>query len=687
MKRFFLLLILAYNNLLLTQYSNIRINKISSTSPEEVTISINPVNQNNLAAGANLNFSYYSTDGGYHWVEQVLTSSNFGVWGDPCVVFDAYGNLHYAHLSNPPLPGYWIDRIVVQRSTDGGITWNNGVGVGYNPPDKNQDKEWLAVDHTGSEHRNNIYMSWTEFDRYGSNNPTDSTRILFSRSTDGGLTWSSPVRLSDKGGNCIDSDSTVEGAVPAVGPNGEVYVSWSGPEGIMFDKSTDGGVTFGHDVFVTDQPGGWDLDVSGIFRCNGMPVTACDVSNSPFRGNIYINWSDQRYGLNNTDVFIIKSTDGGETWGSVIQVNDDFTGRHQFFTWMTVDQLTGYIYVVFYDRRTTVGDTTDVFVAKSVDGGETFNNFKVNTESFLPKSNIFFGDYTNIAALNGKVYPIWMRMDGSVLSVWTAIIDERRTQYVNIKEGWNLLSVPMYLEDYSNELLFPSAISDAFLYDGAYRNEKKTGRGYGFWMKFQNPQNVNITGVDILFDSVSLKSGWNIVGTISKPVAVNEIESNSPGMILSGFFEYIYDTYQQTDTLVPFKGYWVKSAKEGKLIFREKSNNISRNRIIIHPDNDTPPPPPDDFLKNMPLHFTLYQNYPNPFNSSTNITYLLPKESFLTLKIFNALGQEISTLYSGIKPAGRYTVIWNPENNPSGVYYLHARSSAYFSIMRLLYIK
>jgi hypothetical protein len=67
----------------------------------------------------------------------------------------------------------------------------------------------------------------------------------------------------------------------SVGPNGEIFLAWSGPLGIMFDKSTDGGVTFGKEVFVTSQPGGRDFNVPGIYRCNGLPITACDVSNSP----------------------------------------------------------------------------------------------------------------------------------------------------------------------------------------------------------------------------------------------------------------------------------------------------------------------------------------------------------------------------------------------------------------------
>lgn len=87
---------------------------------------------------------------------------------------------------------------------------------------------------------------------------------------------------------------------------------------------------------------------------------------------------------------------------------------------MTIDQTTGHLFFVFYDRRSTTGYATDVYVAESIDGGETFNNFKVSQSSFTPNSNVFFGDYTNIAAFNRKIYPVWMRLDGNTLSVWTA---------------------------------------------------------------------------------------------------------------------------------------------------------------------------------------------------------------------------------------------------------------------------
>ena len=169
-----------------SQYQNIRVSSAVSSDPEEVTITINTKNPDQIAAGANLRYFYVTTDGGNSWGQDDMTSS-LGVWGDPCLIYDGLGNLYYAHLSNPPSPGYWIDRIVVQKSTDNGETWNQGSGIGFNSP-KNQDKEWLAVDLQDTPYKNFIYATWTEFDKYGSSSSSDSTRILFSRSTDSGIT-------------------------------------------------------------------------------------------------------------------------------------------------------------------------------------------------------------------------------------------------------------------------------------------------------------------------------------------------------------------------------------------------------------------------------------------------------------------------------------------------------------------
>lgn len=406
----------------LAQFPNILIH--DTGNPKETSIAINPKNTNQLVAGANGDNFYTSHDGGHTWLTGKLTSP-YGVWGDPCLIADTSGNFYFSHLSNTSFWEGWLDRIVIEKSTDGGITWNGGTYTGLNSP-KHQDKPWMAFDAAPqSPYRGNLYIAWTEFDNYGSNDPQNRSRILFSTSHDVAESWTDPVVVSEMTGDCIDSDNTAEGAVPAIGPHGEVYLSWSLNDTIWFDRSTDGGATWlVKDIFATTQPGGWNFNVPGIFRCNGFPVTACDLSGGPFHGTIYINFSDQRNGENDTDVFLIKSTDGGNTWSAPVRVNNDSPGRHNFFTWMTIDQTSGVIYVVFYDRRGHPDEWTDVFMAYSTDGGESFTNVKISDAAFWPSASHFFGDYTGIAVHEGNIHPIWTRQepDGKT-SIWTVVLD------------------------------------------------------------------------------------------------------------------------------------------------------------------------------------------------------------------------------------------------------------------------
>jgi hypothetical protein len=266
------------------QYPNILIGDYNF--PEEPSIMINPKNVNEMVAGANIENYYYSSDAGMTWQWGYLQST-YGVWGDPVIGVDTAGDFYFLHLSNPSSPGNWIDRIVCQKSTDGGQTWSSGTYMGLNGS-KAQDKHWIAVDRTN----NNLYVTWTQFDEYDPTppNPLDSSMILFSKSLDGGETWSQAKRINRVAGDCYDSDNTVEGAVPAVGPNGEIYVSWAGPAGLVFNRSLDQGETWmSNNVLVNEMPGGWDFAMPGISRANGLPITCCDLSNGPHRGTIYLH--------------------------------------------------------------------------------------------------------------------------------------------------------------------------------------------------------------------------------------------------------------------------------------------------------------------------------------------------------------------------------------------------------------
>ncbi|MGE5457652.1 MAG: glycosyl hydrolase, partial [Methanococcaceae archaeon] len=350
-------------------------------------------NTNNLLIGANPNNYYYSTNGGITWQHWKINSS-YGNVGDPCVLVDSTGNFYYFHLVND------LSRVVCQKTTSLGGVWSNGSFTGVNGT-KDDDKDWAVLDWK----TNNIYAVWSQFDIHGSTNPRDSSEIQFSRSTDQGLSWSKVVRVSKRNGNAQGGNYSCHCPMPAIGPNNDVYVTWMGPEGLMFDISHDAGVTWlADDIKAYPHHINWlTFNIPGVQRTPGFPVVNCDLSPGPNYGNIYICWADEFNGSNDTDVWFIKSTDGGITWSSRIRVNDDPPGKHQFFPWMTIDQVNGYLYFVFYDRRNYTDSNTDVYLAISTDGGNTFVNTKLSESPFTPLQNIFIGDYIGITAHNNIV--------------------------------------------------------------------------------------------------------------------------------------------------------------------------------------------------------------------------------------------------------------------------------------------
>jgi len=402
-----------------------RVTEADAINPAEVTIAINPKNPDNIVAASFQtgrpprpragSYNYLSMDGGKTWKTTPVENPKVLTQGDDVVYFGSDGSAYHTHLSfvgiRVPRPPRAENGILIEASKDGGLTWNESVPAinHINSVTPFEDKPGIVVDNSpNSPHKGSVYLAWTRFDVYGSSAPDCHSQIYFSRSTDGGKTFSMPFRISDNGGDCVDSDNTVEGAVPAVGPKGEVYIVWAGPLGIVAKKSLDGGLTFSKDKVMDRMPGGWDFSVAGLDRANGMPLTGVDLSGGPHKGTLYVNWIDARNG--DPDVFVSSSRDGGETWSAPIRVNDDplKNGKVQFFTWMSVDPIDGAVNVVFYDRRDTSGASTKLIMARSIDGGRTFVNYQIDQPAFVCGPVVFFGDYSSISAYNGRVVPIFM---------------------------------------------------------------------------------------------------------------------------------------------------------------------------------------------------------------------------------------------------------------------------------------
>jgi hypothetical protein len=89
----------------------------------------------------------------------------------------------------------------------------------------------------------------------------------------------------------------------------------------------------------------------------------------------------------------------------------------------------------------------------------------------------------------------------------------------------------------------------------------------------------------------------------------------------------------------------------------------------------------------IPENFALKQNYPNPFNPSTRISFELPSESFVSLKVYDVLGKEVATLVSDKLAAGRYEVTFNGSQLTSGVYFYRLQAGSFIETRKLVLLR
>ena len=409
---------------------NIRV-KPGNTTQSEMSIDVHPGNSNIIFGSANsTNWNpltslygtgvYWSLNGSTTWTG--YDNPPFGTnSGDPVSVIGADGRFYENYITNAHGMG-------VSVSTNNGTSWTT-YAVAPNPGQLT-DKNHFMVDKTiESPFVNRAYCIWTDF---GGSNDGDA---VLRYSTNFGQTWSASINLSSS------LSAFNQGVNAQTGPNGEVYATWavylgSEEDGIAFTKSTNGGVTWSTPTYAYYHAGfgirGYLSSKNGI-RVSSFPSMSVDRSGGPYDGNIYITWP-QRGVLpagSDPDIVLIKSTNGGTTWSSPVRVNDDpiNNGKDQYYPWCTVDQSTGQLMLVFYDSRDVPNNQAEVFMARSLDGGSNFENFKVSDQPHTPTpiNNLaggYAGDYIGVAALNNVAYPFWSdnRLGGDHYQAWTALV-------------------------------------------------------------------------------------------------------------------------------------------------------------------------------------------------------------------------------------------------------------------------
>ncbi len=403
------LMLLVWSYPSFAQYVNVNLTN-ESKPQNEPSIRISRVNANNIVvAFRDFRLGYtgtnparrigyvYSNNGGQSWSTSALLpapQSPYITQSDPVVTSDADGNYYISSVSRKSnKPGKEENDIIVYRSTNNGQTFSfRSVAIATPKPckscnDNGEDKEWMICDPVAtSPTYNNILMTSTR--QLGWN-------IRFVKSTNGGLSWTSPVQVSD-------ASNSGSGSNLAVGTNGSIYVVWSGypntvAPGLRFDKSTDGGATFGSDVVLSTYP------LQGI-RTDGGPFICVDYSQNATRGNVYIAWTDTRGGTQ--DIWLQRSTDHGSSWlANPIRINDVATGN-QYKPAIQCDE-NGKLWAIFYDTRL---GSLNTYIAYSTDAGNTWTNTRLSSSSFTGdgiNGDVRFGEYIGVDAFAEKVIPVW----------------------------------------------------------------------------------------------------------------------------------------------------------------------------------------------------------------------------------------------------------------------------------------
>ncbi len=324
----------------------------------------------------------YSTDGGATFTDAGgLGGTTWG--GDPTLAVDRSGQFYFGRFA--PLADY--SGVTVYKSADHGVNFQQSIrpyGLGGI-----SDKPFVATDSTGGEFDGNVYLTWTSA-------ISNVLTIVFSRSTDAGATFSTPIPVSPR------SFPNNQYAMPAVGPDGEIFVAWlaQDTDRIYETRSTDGGRSFEPELLAANvaRPGSRSIcaqtsrsGLNGNIRASNTPIIAVDSSESSSRGNVYIVYSadPDGPGPDMADVFLVRSLDRGASWSEPVRLNDDTTTHDQWLPFVTVAS-NGTVGVMWYDRRSDEQNLLiDVYMSVSTDGGSSFGrNFRITDVAF-PVPDLF----------------------------------------------------------------------------------------------------------------------------------------------------------------------------------------------------------------------------------------------------------------------------------------------------------
>jgi hypothetical protein len=397
------------------------------------------------------------------WGQNVRVNESIGAADQsaPAVAFAPDGTLYAAWHDNRD--GQYD--VYCARSEDRGRTWGAGVRVNSNIGSTVQGFPVIAVGPSGA-----VYAAWVDY-RNGSANAD----IYFASSVNRGVTWSSSIRVTDDSGGAMQLEPAI-----AVGSGAKVFLVWqdyrndSGDQGnwdIYFSRSSNGGATWSANVKISDDTGrdwqghpaiaagpegnlyvawhdgrgvhsgtGFDIHLARSTNEGGVwgPSVKLNDDASTYSqygpvvaagrdGAVYAAWHDFRYGIfdNTPNIYTTRSLDLGVTWAPNVRANDDATpAEHAYTTLAAAGDDT--VYLAWRDKRN--GDQ-DIYFARSIDRGASWEtNVRLNDDQ----------DWADQAApslavvASGAVFVAWSDLRDSKYDVYGAPGDFGRRFYLPV---------------------------------------------------------------------------------------------------------------------------------------------------------------------------------------------------------------------------------------------------------------
>lgn len=479
---------------------NFRVHPTSSRTQSETPIIRHPTDPRIMFASANTfnvggstTFStacYRTTDGGVTWSGSDTTVFNFG---DPAPMIDHTGRFIISYITSSGAMG-------AAYSVNQGSTWSGTVT--FPGSTTSSDKNLSAVDGIPtSAYYGRLYTVYTEFAGVYTN------RIVSTYSTNGGVSWSTVIPVSpppSAGHHHQGCDLTVDvfGWVRVVWANCISNGQNSTEDSLGWAESGTGGTSWSdqsnHKVNVNGIRSSDFLTPSNVtIRMNGFPRIDGDKTCNPSDGDEYIVMAEKNFApaLDNGDIVLIKTTDGGSTFTRT-RVNQNASGSYEYCPAVHVDA-TGAVNVCYYSTRgIPTNDSARIYLSRSTDGGATFTDVLISDHKFKPVpipglAAGYQGDYIGITSGGpGKILPYWCEQNtstGGRYQAYSSLVD---------------ISVSAPCEDFSCAKDTGSSTLPVFT-----RNFYEEFSGTNYWKRTSTVSAYNIGSGSARFNSWSASSG------------------------------------------------------------------------------------------------------------------------------------------------------------------------------------